>query len=144
MSVREAHARWEGDLRQGKGTMRLGSGAWEGPYTFKSRFEEGPGTNPEELIGAAHAGCFSMAFSNMLAEAGHVPTRVQTRARVHLEPVDGKPTISRVELETNGVVPGIDDATFQDIAQKAKAGCPVSRALGGVQISVKATLESVR
>jgi len=144
MSVREAHARWEGDLRQGKGTMRLGSGAWEGPYTFKSRFEEGPGTNPEELIGAAHAGCFSMAFSNMLAEAGHVPTRVQTRARVHLEPVDGKPTISRVELETNGVVPGIDDATFQDIAQKAKAGCPVSRALGGVQISVKATLGSVR
>jgi osmotically inducible protein OsmC len=142
MSVRESHARWEGDLRQGKGTMRLGSGAWEGAYTFKSRFEEGPGTNPEELIGAAHAGCFSMAFSNMLAEAGHVPKRVDTRARVHLEPVDGKPTISRIELETDGVVPGIDEAAFQDIAQKAKAGCPVSRALGGVQIGLKARLRA--
>jgi len=140
MSIREAHARWEGDLRQGKGTMRLGSGAWEGAYTFKSRFEEGPGTNPEELVGAAHAGCFSMAFSNLLAQAGHVPTSVETTAHVHLEPVDGKPTISRIELETTGRVPGIDESTFQDIAAQAKAGCPVSRALGGVQIGLKATL----
>jgi osmotically inducible protein OsmC len=141
MSVRNAQARWEGDLRGGKGTMRLGSGAFEGQYSFASRFEEGTGTNPEELIGAAHAGCFSMAFSNMLAEAGHVPTRVDTKARVHLERVDGKPTISRIELETEGTVPGISAATFQDIAQKAKAGCPVSRALGAVAIELKATLK---
>ena len=140
MSVRAAHARWEGDLRQGKGSMRLGSGAFEGQYSFASRFEEGTGTNPEELIGAAHAGCFSMAFSNMLAEAGHVPTRIETKARVHLEPVDGKPTISRIELETEGHVPGIDDTTFQDVAQRAKAGCPVSRALAAVEISLRARL----
>jgi lipoyl-dependent peroxiredoxin len=140
MSVREAHARWEGDLRQGKGSMRLGSGAFEGQYSFASRFEEGTGTNPEELIGAAHAGCFSMAFANLLAEAGHVPTRVETKARVHLERVEGKPTISRIELVTEGDVPGIDDATFQDIAAKAKAGCPVSRALASVEITLDATL----
>jgi osmotically inducible protein OsmC len=120
--------------------MRLGSGAFEGQYSFASRFEEGTGTNPEELIGAAHAGCFSMAFSNMLAEAGHVPTRIETKARVHLEPVDGKPTISRIELETEGDVPGIDDTTFQDVAQRAKAGCPVSRALAAVEISLRARL----
>jgi osmotically inducible protein OsmC len=140
MSVRESYARWEGDLRQGRGTMRLGSGAFEGRYSFASRFEEGPGTNPEELIGAAHAGCFSMAFSNMLAEAGHVPTSIETAARVHLEQVDGKPTISRVELITQGVVPGIDEATFLDIAAGAKAGCPVSRALASVPIDLDARL----
>ena len=142
MSVREAHARWEGDLRQGNGSMRLGSGAFEGRYSFKSRFEEGTGTNPEELIGAAHAGCFSMAFSNLLSEAGHVPTRIATKARVHLERVEGKPTISRIELDTEGEVPGIDAGTFQEIAEKAKAGCPVSRALAGVQISLQARLTS--
>jgi len=141
MSVREAHARWEGDLRQGKGSMRLGSGAFEGQYSFKSRFEEGAGTNPEELIGAAHAGCFSMAFSNLLAEAGHVPTRVSTQARVHLERVDGKPTISRIELDTEGEVPGIDPKTFLEIAERAKAGCPVSRALAAVDISLQARLK---
>jgi osmotically inducible protein OsmC len=141
MSVRNAQARWEGDLRGGKGTMRLGSGAYEGQYSFKSRFEEGPGTNPEELIGAAHAGCFSMAFSNMLAEAGHVPTRVETKARVHLERVDGKPTISRIELETEGTVPGISAAKFQEIAAQAKSGCPVSRALAAVDIQLSAKLK---
>jgi osmotically inducible protein OsmC len=140
MSVREAQARWEGDLRGGNGTMRLGSGAYEGKYTFKSRFEEGPGTNPEELIGAAHAGCFSMAFSNMLAEAGHVPKRVSTTARVHLERVDGKPTINRIELDTEGDVPGISTDEFQEIAEKAKAGCPVSRALASVNITLAAKL----
>jgi osmotically inducible protein OsmC len=141
MSVREAQARWEGDLRGGNGTMRLGSGAYEGKYTFKSRFEEGPGTNPEELIGAAHAGCFSMAFSNMLSEAGHVPKRVSTTARVHLERVDGKPTINRIELDTEGDVPGISNEKFQEIAEKAKAGCPVSRALASVgTITVTAKL----
>jgi osmotically inducible protein OsmC len=120
--------------------MRLGSGAFEGQFSFKSRFEEGTGTNPEELIGAAHAGCFSMAFSNMLAEAGHVPTRVETKARVHLEPVDGKPTISRIELDTEGTVPGISATRFQEIAAQAKAGCPVSRALAGVDIRLSARL----
>ncbi len=140
MSVRQAQAQWEGNLRDGKGTMRLGSGAFEGAYTFKSRFEEGAGTNPEELLGAAHAGCFSMAFSNMLSEAGHVPKRIATSARVHLERLDGKPTISRIELATEGDVPGIDAATFQEIGERAKAGCPVSRALAGVQISLSARL----
>lgn len=140
MSVRESQARWEGDLRGGKGTMRLGSGAFEGQFSFKSRFEEGTGTNPEELIGAAHAGCFSMAFSNMLAEAGHVPTRVSTTARVHLERVDGKPTISKIELDTEGDVPGISKEMFHEIAEKAKAGCPVSRALGAVNITLEAKL----
>jgi osmotically inducible protein OsmC len=141
MSVREAQARWEGDLRGGKGSMRLGSGAFEGPFTFKSRFEEGPGTNPEELIGAASAGCFSMAFSNMLAEAGHVPKRVSTSARVHLGPVDGKPTIHTIELDMEGDVPGIPKEKFHEIAEKAKAGCPVSRALGGVNIKLNARLK---
>ena len=140
MSVREAHARWEGNLREGSGSMRLGSGAFEGPYSFKSRFEEGTGTNPEELIGAAHAGCFSMSLSNLLSEAGHVPTRIATEARVHLERVDGKPTISRIELDTEGEVPGIDAKAFQEIAEKAKAGCPVSRALAGVEISLQSRL----
>jgi osmotically inducible protein OsmC len=120
--------------------MKFGSGAFEGQYSFKSRFEEGTGTNPEELIGAAHAGCFSMAFSNMLASAGHVPTSVSTTARVHLESVDGAPTISRIELETEGDVPGIEDAKFQELAAEAKAKCPVSRALAGVDISVDARL----
>ncbi|MBM4184804.1 MAG: OsmC family protein [Gemmatimonadetes bacterium] len=141
MSIRHAQARWDGDLRSGQGTMRLGSGAFEGPFSFKSRFEEGAGTNPEELIGAAHAGCFSMAFSNMLAEAGHVPTRVETKARVHLERVDGKPTIHRIDLDTEGTVPGISAEVFQEIAHKAKAGCPVSRALAAVDIHLTATLK---
>lgn len=140
MSVREAHARWEGNLRDGNGSMRLGSGAFEGQYSFESRFEEGTGTNPEELIGAAHAGCFSMAFANLLSEAGHVPNRIATQARVHLERVEGKPTISRIDLDTEGEVPGIDAKTFQEIGEKAKAGCPVSRALAGVQISLQARL----
>ncbi|HET9949745.1 MAG TPA: OsmC family protein [Longimicrobiales bacterium] len=140
MSIRNAQARWEGDLKAGKGIMRLGSGAYEGQYSYRSRFEDGPGTNPEELIGAAHAGCFSMAFSNLLAQAGHRPRRVETRARVHFGPVDGKPTISRIELDTEGDVPGIDAARFRELAEEAKAGCPVSRALAGVQIDLQARL----
>ena len=141
MSVRESSARWEGDLKGGKGSMRLGSGAFEGQFSFKSRFEEGTGTNPEELIGAAHAGCFSMAFSNMLSEAGHVPKRVSTTAKVHLGPVDGKPTIHTIDLDMEGDVPGISKEKFLDIANKAKAGCPVSRALGGVKINLNARLK---
>jgi osmotically inducible protein OsmC len=138
--IRDAQAQWKGDLREGAGTMAFGSGAFEGAYSFRSRFADGPGTNPEELIAAAHAGCFSMAFSNMLAQAGHVPKSVRTTARVHLEPVDGKQSITLVELITEGVVPGIGDDEFQRIAAEAKAGCPVSRALAAVQISLEATL----
>jgi osmotically inducible protein OsmC len=138
--IRESYAEWSGDLRGGEGTMRLGSGAFEGRYGFRSRFEDGPGTNPEELIAAAHAGCFSMAFSNMLAQAGHPPGRIRTTARVHLEPVDGKPTIELIELVCEGDVPGIDEAEFQRIAAEAKAGCPVSRALAAVEITLEVTL----
>lgn len=138
--IRQSHAQWEGDLREGRGTMAFGSGAFEGQYSFRSRFEDGPGTNPEELLGAAHAGCFSMAFSNLLAQAGHVPTRVSTTARVHFEPVGGKPTIKLVELVCEGDVPGIDEEAFHRIAAEAKAGCPVSRALAAVEISLEARL----
>lgn len=138
--IRESRAEWQGDLRSGSGTMALGSGAYEGQFSFRSRFEEGTGTNPEELIGAAHAGCFSMALSNMLAQAGHVPTSVRTTARVHLEPVDGKQTINLIELVCEAEVPGIEAAEFQTIAGEAKAGCPVSRALASVEIRLEATL----
>jgi osmotically inducible protein OsmC len=120
--------------------MRLGSGAFEGPYTFRSRFEEGEGTNPEELIGAAHAGCFSMSLGNLLAQAGHVADRVETTARVHLERVDGAPTITTIELECRAVVPGVEPPTFVQLAEKAKESCPVSRALAGVSIELRASL----
>jgi lipoyl-dependent peroxiredoxin len=141
MAVRTADAQWDGSLKDGSGRMRLGGGAYEGPYSFQSRFEEGDGTNPEELIAAAHAGCFSMALSGELGRAGHEPTRISTTARVNLVKGDEGFTITRIELETQGEVPGIDEAEFQEKAEAAKAGCPVSRALGGVsQISVKARL----
>jgi osmotically inducible protein OsmC len=120
--------------------MALGSGAFEGQYSFRSRFEDGPGTNPEELIGAGHAGCFSMALANDLAEAGHAPGRIETTARVHFEPVEGAPTITRIELITEGEAPGIDQGEFERYADGAKANCPVSRALGEVEISVDAKL----
>ena len=140
MAVRTANARWEGALQDGSGTMALGSGAFEGQYSYASRFEEGTGTNPEELIGAAHAGCFSMAFANILATAGHDPRRVETSARVHLEPEQEGPAITRIELSTEAEVPGIDDGEFQQLAEAAKAGCPVSKALAGVDISLEAKL----
>jgi osmotically inducible protein OsmC len=141
MPIRKAHAQWNGRLRDGKGTMKLASGAFEGAYSFASRFEEGKGTNPEELIAAAHAGCFSMAFANMLDQAGHKPERIRTTASVTLEKTDDGFTITNSKLVTEGKVPGIDAATFQEIAAKAKAGCPVSRALRGIEISLDATLE---
>jgi osmotically inducible protein OsmC len=140
MAVRTANARWEGALRDGSGTMALGSGAFEGQYSYASRFEEGTGTNPEELIGAAHAGCFSMAFANTLATAGHVPKRIETTARVHLVPAEEGPSITQIELQTEGEVPGIDAEEFQTHAETAKANCPVSKALAGVDISLEATL----
>uniref|UniRef100_A0A7C5RDD5 OsmC family peroxiredoxin n=1 Tax=Thermus caliditerrae TaxID=1330700 RepID=A0A7C5RDD5_9DEIN len=133
MPVRKANAVWEGGLRSGKGVMRLQSQTFEGPYSFPSRFEEGPGTNPEELIAAAHAGCFSMALSAALEREGFPPKRVSTEARVHLEMVEGKATLTRIELVTEAEVPGITPEKFQEIAQAAKEGCPVSRALAGVR-----------
>jgi osmotically inducible protein OsmC len=140
MPARTATARWEGGLQQGKGTMRLGGGAFEGQYSFSSRFEEGTGTNPEELIGAAHAGCFSMALSGGLERAGFAPTAVDTTARVHLEKGESGFRISRIELSCTADVPGIDDATFREQAEAAKANCPVSQALAAVDIQLDATL----
>ena len=141
MPVRSASAQWNGDLPSGKGTMKLDSGAYEGLYSFSSRFEEGTGSNPEELIAAAHAGCFSMAFSNSLAKAGFTPTSVRTRANVHLDKSDAGFTITKVRLETEADVPNIEEAQFLEIADAAKAGCPVSRALGAVEtIEVDAKL----
>src|SRR5438270_12150621 len=132
MPVRSADAQWEGSLQDGKGTMRLASGAFQGAYSFSSRFEEGTGTNPEELIAAAHAGCFSMAFSNGLAKAGFVPKKVQTTARAKLEKVGEGFKITTIELSTEGQVPGIDEQKFQEVAEGAKKNCPVSQALAGV------------
>src|SRR5918992_90842 len=125
MPTRNAEAVWEGDLKNGKGKMKLSSGSYEGAYSFSSRFESGTGTNPEELIAAAHAGCFSMAFSHGLSQAGFVPQSVRTTAKVHLEKVEGGFSITRIELDCQARVPGIDNAKFQQQAQAAKAGCPV-------------------
>src|SRR2546421_9200567 len=116
MPERTATARWEGGLQGGKGTMRLGSGAYEGPYSFSSRFEEGTGTNPEELIGAAEAGCFSMALSSNLEKAGHPATRISTTATVKLEMVGGGPKITSIDLDCQAEVPGIDEAKFRETA----------------------------
>src|ERR671936_138179 len=120
MAVRTANAEWVGALRDGSGKMAFGGGAFEGQYSYSSRFEEGTGTNPEELIGAAHAGCFSMALAGILAEAGHPPDRIETSARVYLEQVDGQPTITRIELSTEGQVPDVDADEFQRHATAAK------------------------
>ena len=140
MKTSNASAVWEGSLRDGAGSMRLGSGSYEGRYSYASRFEEGSGTNPEELIGAAHAGCFSMALSADLGRAGFTPTKVETRAQVTMDRVEGKSTITRVQLDTRAEVPGIDQETFQRIAEGARTGCPVSRALSGVTIELNAQL----
>jgi lipoyl-dependent peroxiredoxin len=143
MATRNASATWKGNLKEGEGTMALGSGVWEGPFSFKTRFEEGQGTNPEELIGAALAGCFTMQVSHALSEAGHVPDSVETQAKVQIRNVDGNPTISQIDLVTTARVPGLDDGTFQETAKTAKDGCIISRALAGVSdITLDATLES--
>jgi lipoyl-dependent peroxiredoxin len=140
MAIRNASAVWEGNLKAGKGSMKFGSGAFEGQYSFASRFENGKGTNPEELIGAAHAGCFSMAFSHGLSEAGFTPTRVSTTAKVHLDPAPGGFKITLIELECEAVVPGIDNVTFQKQAEASKQGCPVSQALAATPIKLNAKL----
>ncbi len=142
MPVRTANAVWEGTLQEGKGTMKLSSGAFEGQYSFSSRFEEGTGTNPEELIGAAHAGCFSMALSGSLGRAGYHPTSIETSAKVHLVKGDSGFSITKIELMTVGEVPDIDEQTFKEQAEGAKANCPVSRLLTGAEITVNATLKA--
>jgi lipoyl-dependent peroxiredoxin len=143
MPKRTANARWDGSLQEGQGTMRMASGAYEGPYSFQSRFEEGDGTNPEELIAAAHAGCFSMALSGELGRAGHEAESVETTATVHIDKLDEGFGITRIELDTRARVPGVDEDEFQRIAEGAKQGCPVSQALAAVgSIELKAELVS--
>jgi osmotically inducible protein OsmC len=133
-------AEWKGDLKNGAGTFTAGDSI-SGDYSFRSRFEDGPGANPEQLIAAAHASCFSMALSAALADAGTPVDSVRTDARVTLRMVDGTPTITSIALTTVGQVPGIDEATFKEAAEGAKAGCPVSRALAGVpEITMEASL----
>jgi lipoyl-dependent peroxiredoxin len=140
MPVRTAEAVWQGNLREGKGRMKLGSGAFEGRYTWSSRFEEAQGTNPEELIAAAHAGCFTMALASQLTKAGFPPEQIQTSARVHLDMVDGANKITTVELDTEARVPTVDEAHFLELANTAKRTCPVSQALAGVEIKLQARL----
>jgi len=142
MPTSRASAVWEGKLKDGKGTFKAASGAFTGPYTFATRFEGKPGTNPEELIAAAHAACLSMALSAGLEKAGKAATRVQTEAACTIEMVNGTPTITRMELTVRGKVPGLDQAGFQKAAEEAKSGCPVSRALKGIpQITLDAKLD---
>jgi lipoyl-dependent peroxiredoxin len=138
--TRTSEARWEGDLMSGKGRIKLGSGSFEGQYGFKSRFESGPGTNPEELMAASHAGCYSMALAHALSNAGFVPKSVQTTASVQLDKVEAGFAITKITLKTQAQVPNIDAAKFQKIAEEAKKGCPVSKALAAVPIELNATL----
>ena len=141
MAIRTSDAEWRGDLKSGKGDIKLGSGAYQGAYSYQSRFEDGTGTNPEELIAAAHAGCFSMALAATLAGAGHTATKIHTTAKVHFGPVPGGGfAISKIELATEGSVPGIDQATFEKNAVGAKENCPVSKALKAVEITLSAKL----
>ena len=140
MPTRSAEAQWEGNLKAGKGNMKFGSGAFNGAFSFASRFEEGDGTNPEELIGAALAGCYSMAFSNELDKAGYDPVSVETDASVMLEMKDDGPTITEIHLTNRSEVPGIEMDDFNEIAEATKKACPVSRALAGVEIKLEASL----
>ncbi len=142
MPTRTANAVWEGNLKEGKGNVHLGSGAFDGQYSFKSRFEEGAGTNPEELIAAAHAGCFSMALSNGLASAGFTPDRVATTAKVSFGQTPGGFAITKIELDTEAKVPNIDEAAFQQQAEDARKNCPISKALAAVEITLNARLVS--
>lgn len=143
MSVRNAQSVWEGNLQKGKGQMKLGSGACDVPFSFSTRFEEEPGTNPEELIGAAHSGCFSMFLSAVLSKAGFPPNKIETSAQVHLGQIDGAPWITKIHLTCRADVPNVDEATFMEQVEASKTGCPVSKALAGVkEITVDAQLVS--
>jgi osmotically inducible protein OsmC len=137
-----ARAHWEGDLKNGKGTIGLGSGAFEGPYSFKARFEGAPGTTPEELLGAAHAGCFTMALSLGLTTAGHPPTSLDTSAVVTLGKVGESFAITRIDLTLKGVVPGLSESEFKRLAEDAKKNCIVSRAISNVPMTLEATLNA--
>jgi len=141
MAIRKAEAEWKGGLKDGDGSLAVGSGAFKGAYSFKSRFEEGQAaTNPEELIGAAHAGCYSMQLAAFLEGAGHPATRIHTTALVHFGPVDGGFAITRIDLTTEAEVPGLDEAAFLENAENAKKNCPISKALAATPITLKATL----
>ena len=140
MPKRSASAEWKGGLKGGNGIMNVSRANFQTPYSFPSRFEEGQGMSPEDLIAAAHAGCFSMAFAAALEKAGFTPESVQTNATAHLDMVDGAPTIARIELDTTARVPNIDEATFQKQAEDAKANCPVSRLYKGAEIKLNAKL----
>ena len=144
MPIRKSEAVWEGNLKKGNGTVKLGSGMFEGPYSFSSRFEQGPGTNPEELIAAAHAGCFSMALSGLLEQAGFKPERIKTTANVHIEKSGEGFRITKSELECDAQVPGIDEKQFQQQAETAKKSCPVSQAMAGVEITLKTRLAALK
>jgi lipoyl-dependent peroxiredoxin len=142
MPERSSQAVWDGDLQSGRGTMKIGSGAWEGPYSFKSRFEDGAGTNPEELIAAAHAGCYSMALAAALTKAGSPPKRVETKAKVDLRKEAEGFRIATIHLTTSASVTGIDSGKFREIAEQAKISCPVSKVLSGAEIKLDAKLAS--
>lgn len=140
MATRTGHAIWEGTLKDGKGTMTLGRGAFEGAYSFASRFENGKGTNPEELIGAAEAGCFSMALSLGVSKAGYSPKRISTTASVHIEKIGEGFKITSIDLKTEAEIPGIDEETFIEEAEATRKNCPVSQALAGTKINLQAKL----
>ena len=140
MPTRNAHARWEGNLEQGKGRVDFGRGAFQGAYSFASRFKDGAGTNPEELLGAAHASCFAMALSVALSKAGFAPEYVDVTAQVSVTPQDGGFAITKSHLVCEAKVPGVDRAAFERHAEAAKAGCPVSKALAGTEITLEAKL----
>ncbi len=142
MPKRKANAEWKGALPDGNGTLALGSGAFEGSYSFSSRFEEGVGTNPEELVGAAHAGCFSMALSGDLGKSGFKPQSVKTEAVVHLVKSDGGFSVTEIDLDCDAHVPGIDEAEFTKIAEGAKKNCPISKLLTGAKINLTARLKN--
>ena len=137
MAIRSASAVWDGTLKEGQGSMKAGSGAFDVPFTYATRFEEAPGTNPEELLGAAQAGCFSMYLSALLTDAGFPPNQIRTSAKVHLR--EG-PTITLIELETEAEVPNVDEQTFQEKVEDSKKNCPVSKALSGPELRVNARL----
>ena len=132
MTKRNANAEWQGNVEDGSGTITVGDGVFKGAYSYDSRFGEGEGTNPEQLLAAAHAGCFTMALSNVLSSAGHIPDSLHTDARIQLRNIDGRPSLTRINLDTQGHVPGVDEEQFQSYAEEAKANCPVSRALTGI------------
>lgn len=140
--IRHADAQWNGSVKEGTGHVKVETGALDSSYSFRSRFVGGGETNPEELLGAAHAACFSMALSGVLTKEGHPPTSIHTKASVHIDPVEGGFAITKIELETEGVVPGIDQAAFEAAAAGAKAGCPLSKALAAVPISLKTSFKA--